>query len=283
MPGGGNPTVRRRELGALLRRYRQAAGLSGKDVTERLLFPVGKISRIEAGQRGATRRDVRDLCDLYGITDEAVRERLMTLAQESRQPGWWNRYGLDPTYQTFVGLEAEAEAISEYQSSTVPGLLQTREYARAVLGVWRPTDTAEQREQTVNSRLERQRLLTRGKPPEFRVVLDEAVLRREVGGPAVMRAQLQRIVQLSELPSVTVQVLPFEAGAHPGMDSIFILLDFADPIPSVVYVDGLIGQVYIEQPDDVMRYREVFTDLSRCALDPARSRDLVNRVAAGAS
>lgn len=278
MPQGGSPTVRRRELGAALRRYRMAAGLSTKDVTERLLLPVGKLSRIEGGQRSATRRDVRDLCDLYGITDETVRDHLMTLARESRQPGWWSQYDLDPEYQTLVGLEAEATAISEYQSSTVPGLLQTREYAQAMLSVWRPDHTAEQREKAVASRLERQRLLTRDKPPRFRVVLDEAVLRRKVGGAAVMRGQLRLIAEMSELPSVTIQLLPFEAGAHAGMDSIFILLDFAKLIPSIVYVDGLIGQVYIERPEDVARYREVFANLSALALDPAESRELINSV-----
>jgi transcriptional regulator with XRE-family HTH domain len=279
MPDGSTPTVRRRELGAALRRYRQEAGLTVKAVTESLLLPVGKISRIESGQRNATLRDVRDLCDLYGVKDRKVRAYLMDLAREGRQPGWWREFDLERGYRRFVGLEAAASAISEYQTSTVPGLLQIRQYAYEMVKVWRHDASLAQIDQEVKVRLTRQDVLRGEKVPRFHAILDEAVLRRQVGGPDVMRTQLQHIVRMSELRLAVVQVIPFAAGSHTGMDSIFVLLDFPQPqIPSVVYLDGLIGQIFVEQQAEIERYRRAFADLAAIALGPSDSIDLVKAV-----
>lgn len=280
MPEGGSPMVRRRELGASLRRYRNEAGLTVKDVTDQLLCSAAKISRIETGHRNATLRDVRDFCDMYGITDLAIREHLMALARESRQRGWWQPYtALEPSTETFIGLEADAAGIYDYQASTVPGLLQTREYADAILHVWRPAFSAEEKKLAVDVRMERQRLLNQGNPPQFSAIIDEAALRRNVGGRAVMRAQLECIVELCERRRhVTIQVLPFDIGAHEGMGLPFIILDFTEPdVPSIVHIDGVIGE-YLEQAADVERYRQVFDNLRKRALSPAASKLFIQDV-----
>lgn len=251
-----------------------------KQVSEHLLCSPTKISRLESGQRSATLRDVRDLCVLYGITDETVKEHLALLARESRQRGWWRPYDVDPMLDTFIGLESAATAISDFQTATVPGLLQTREYAEAILGNWYPQNSTEETKRLVDVRMERQRILHSDDAPHYWAIMDEAVLRRDVGGPMVMRSQLEKIVATSELQSVTVQVVPFRAGAHPGMGSLFILLDFQEAtIPSVVYVDGMVGQLFLEQPTDVTRYRRVFDTLRALALSPADSVDLVSTCA----
>jgi transcriptional regulator with XRE-family HTH domain len=276
---GGSPTIRRRELGALLRVLRTDRGLSAEEVTERLLFSPTKLSRIETGQSGASPRDIRDLCDLYDVTDPAQRARLTELAREGKQRGWWQDYDLP--YATFVGLEAEAASISVYQSGTVPGLLQTEAYARALLQSQVPPFRAHELQQRVDARLTRQALLTRHDGPRYHAILDEAVLHRRVGGAAVMRAQLQRISQPARLPGVTLQVIPSEAGAHPALESIFSILEFQTPLVSdIVYVEGLVGNIYLERPADLQRYRLVFSHLRTMALTPDESADLIGKISA---
>jgi transcriptional regulator with XRE-family HTH domain len=270
----GSPTVRRRELGALLRRLREEQGMSVKQVTEHLLCSPSKVSRIETGQRGATLRDVRDLCDLYGVTDRAERDRLMTLAKEGKQQGWWQSYSLP--YSTYVGLEAEATAVSGFHSSVMPGLLQTAEYAHAIQEaaapeVSAPDLTPEIIEQRVEARIRRQALLTKETPLKFTTIVDEAVLHRLVGGSSTMRGQLQHLVSMAALPNVTIQVIPYGAGAHPALESTFYILDFADAVPSVIYVEGLVGWIYLERIEDIGRYRRVFERLGDLALSPAES------------
>jgi len=276
---GGSPTVRRRELGALLRTLRADRGLSAEEVTERLLFSPTKLSRIETGHSGASQRDVRDLCELYRVTEPAERARLMNLAREGKQRGWWQDFDLP--YATFVGLEAEAASISVYHSATVPGLLQTEDYARAMLRGEVPPFSPQELQQRVQARLTRQALLTQRAGPRYRAILDEAVLHRQVGGPAVMRAQLQRIIQSAHLPGVTLQVIPSEAGAHPAMESVFSILEFETPLVSdIVYVEGLVGNIYMERAADLARYRLVFSRLSTIALNSADSIDLINKISA---
>ena len=276
---GGSPTVRRRELGALLRTLRADRGLSAEEVTERLLFSPTKLSRIETGHSGASQRDVRDLCELYGITEPAERARLMNLAREGKQRGWWQDFDLP--YATFVGLEAEAASISVYQSGAVPGLLQTEDYARAMLQAQVPPFAPQELRQRVDARLTRQALLTGRDRPEYHAIVDEAVLHRQVGGPAVMRAQLQRISQSAQLPGVTLQVIPSEAGAHPAMESIFTILEFPTPLVSdIVYVEGLVGNIYLERPAELERYRLVFSHLRTIALTPADSNELIVKISA---
>ena len=277
----GSPTVRRRELGAALRKLRKGKNLSVEQVTAHLLCSHSKISRIETGQRSATLRDVRDLCDLYDVTDQSERDRLMTLAREGKQQGWWQSYDLP--YSTYVGLEAEAVVVSGFHSSVVPGLLQTADYARAIHEaalpeVAAPDLTPEVIGQRVEARIRRQALLTKEKPLNFSAVIDEAVLHRLVGGSTVMGAQLQHVVDMAALPNVTIQVIPYSSGAHPALESTFYILDFADAVPSVIYVEGLVGWIYLERAQDIGRYRSVFERLSSIALPAEESTKLVAEI-----
>ena len=270
-----SPTVRRRELGALLRKLRNEQGFTVEQVAERLLCSPSKISRLETGHRNATLRDVRDLCDLYGITAKAERDRFMTLAREARQQAWWQSYDL--TYSTYAGLEFEAVAIDDFQSSVVPGLLQTPDYARAGHLGTLPRLSSEEIERQIEAKLTRQQVLTRAEPPRFRAVLDEAVLHRLTGGGRVMNAQLGKLIEASRLPNVTIQVIPFAVGAHPGVESNFNILTL--PATSgVVFVEGLVGSIYLERPEDLERYDRVFEYLQRVALSPQDSIDLIAQI-----
>jgi transcriptional regulator with XRE-family HTH domain len=277
----GSPTVRRRELGARLRELRDEKGLSVKQVTEHLMCSPSKISRIETGQRGATLRDIRDLCDLYGVTDQTERDRLMTLAKEGKQQGWWQSYDLP--YSNYVGLEAEAVTVSGFHSSVIPGLLQTADYARAIHEAAVPEISTHELtsavvDQRVEARIRRQDLLTKEKPLNLSMVIDEAVLHRVVGGPAVMRAQLQHLVNMTTLPNATIQVIPYDVGAHPALESTFYILDFDEAVPSVIYVEGLVGWIYLERTEDIYRYRRVFGRLSAIALSPEESVRLMTKI-----
>ena len=278
MPEVRSPTVRRRELGVLLRALRNEKGLTVEQVAERLLCSPSKVSRMETGHGAASLRDVRDLCDLYGITDESSRDRLMSLAREGKRQGWWQSYDLD--YGTYVGLEAEAVAISDFQSSVVPGLLQTADYARAGHEAYLPRLSPDQIDLNIEAKLRRQGLLTQPEALTFAAVLDEAVLHRAVGGPRVMDAQLDKLIEAARLPNVTVQVIPFAAGYHPGLESNFNILDLPAPAPSVVFVEGLVGSVYLERPEDLRRYREVFERLQTIALSPKDTIDVIDKIRA---
>lgn len=271
-----SPTVRRRELGALLRKLRTEKGLTVEQAADRLLFSMSKLSRMETGHGVATPRDIRDLCDLYGVTGEAERDHLMQLAAEGKQQAWWQSYEL--TYATYVGLEAEAVAIGDFQSSVVPGLLQIADYARAGHEAAMPRLSPLQIEMQIEVKLTRQGLLTRPVRPSFRAILDEAVLHRAVGGPQVMAAQLAHLIETAGLPNVTIQVIPFAFGSHPGLESNFNILELTPPTPSVVFVEGLVGSVYLERPEDLKRYREVFERLQIIALSPKDSIDMIAEI-----
>jgi transcriptional regulator with XRE-family HTH domain len=271
-----SPTVRRRELGAILRALRNDKGLTVEEVAALLLCSPSKVSRMETGHGIATARDVRDLCNLYGVTDGAERDRLTQLAREGKQQGWWQLY--DPKYATYIGLEAEALAISGFQSSVVHGLLQTADYARAASERAMPRLDAGQIDLQIEAKLTRQRLLTQADPPRFDVVLDEAALHRVVGGHAVMAEQLARILDMSALPNVTVQILPYERGAHPALESNFTILELADPTPGSVYVEGMVGFLFLERTEDLERYHEVFRELQSMALSPAASTEFLTQV-----
>jgi transcriptional regulator with XRE-family HTH domain len=278
VPEGRSPTVRRRELGALLRALRTGRNLTVEQVAASLLCSASKVSRMETGHGLATPRDIRDLCDLYEVTDKAQRDRLMQLARESRQQGWWQSYDLD--FGTYVGLEADAIAIRRYQSTIVPGLLQTSDYARVVHEVVIPAIDRQRVDELVKVRMTRQKRLTQDPALSFWVVLDEAVLHRVVGGPAVMSAQLDKLISVTDLPNVTIQVIPFGAGAHPAMDSTFGMLDFAGPVPNVVYVEGLVGWIYLDNQRDIIRYQKVFERLCAIALNPEESIELITGIGA---
>jgi transcriptional regulator with XRE-family HTH domain len=270
-----SPTVRRRELGALLRRLRTEKRLTVEQAADRLLFSMSKLSRMETGHGVATPRDIRDLCDLYGVTDGAQRDHMMNLAAEAKRQAWWQSYDLG--YATYAGLEAEAVSISAFQSSVVHGLLQTAEYARAGHEGAMPLLNPDQIELQIEAKLTRQRILTREDPPRFNVVLDEAALHRVIGGRQVMAAQLAKILDMAALRHVTVQVLPYEVGAHPAVESNFTILQLPDPTPGVVFVEGLIGSTYLERDDDLIRYQMIFRKLESIALSPQGSLDVIRR------
>jgi Domain of unknown function (DUF5753)/Helix-turn-helix domain len=268
-----SPRLRRRELGSLLRAFRVDQGLTVDQVAEHLLCSPSKVSKMETGHSAATLRDVRDLCDLYGVTDQDERDRLTQLARDGKAQGWWRAYGLP--YSDYVGMEAEATSISDYDSAVVPGLLQTADYARALHEAAIPKKAPDVIEQWVAARAARQRLLHRPDPPRFHAVLDEAVLQRVIGRPEVMRAQLRRLAEAARFPTVRIQVIPYSAGAHPALDSTFNILDFGSSVPSVVYVEGLIGPFYLDRSEDVGRYRDVFDRLCTMALTPKDSIEFI--------
>jgi transcriptional regulator with XRE-family HTH domain len=275
----GSPTVRRRELGSLLRALRNERGLTVDQVAAELLCSPSKVSRMETGHRGATARDIRDLCTIYGVTDPAQQARLTRLAAEGKQQGWWQSYELD-YFATFVGLEEATTTIKMYQSTTIPGLLQTPDYVRAMSEVLVPEVSAERTEELVEVKQHRQRRLS-GKPPlPLEVILDEAVLHRAVGGPAAMAVQLDRLIEATKIYNVTIRVIPYSAGAHAAMDSTFTIMAFEDPVPNVVYVEGLVGWIYIERPQDVARYERVFERLRESALSPKESIEMIAEVSA---
>jgi transcriptional regulator with XRE-family HTH domain len=278
VPEVRSPTVRRRELGALLRKLRTEKGLTVEQAADQLMFSMSKLSRMETGHGAPSRRDIRDLCALYEVTDEAERKRMMNLAVEGRQAGWWQSYDLNQ-FADYVGLEADAVSVKNYQSILVPGLLQTPDYARAVNEAVIPQPDPERLEEQTEVRLRRQDRLTQDPPLRFGAILDEAALHRVIGGPAVMEAQLRHLTELSKLPNVTLQVIPFSAGGHPAMDSTFNVLEFADAVPGVVYVEGLVGWVYMKRSRDVERYVGVFERLCHMALPPRESVELIEKAA----
>jgi transcriptional regulator with XRE-family HTH domain len=280
VPEVRSPTVRRRELGALLRKLRTEKGLTVEQAADQLMFSMSKLSRIETGHGVPTRRDIRDLCDLYCVTDDTERDRMKKLAEEGKQQAWWQSYDLP--YSTYVGLEAEATAISDFQSSVVPGLLQTAEYARAGHEGAMPRLSPDEIERRIEAKLTRQAILTQESPPppSFTTVLDEAVLHRMVGGPVVMGVQLARLIEAANLPNVTIQVIPFTLGAHPGVESNFNILEMPIPTPGVVFVEGLVGSIYLERPEELARYQQIFERLQDIALSPKDTIKLIAKVRA---
>jgi transcriptional regulator with XRE-family HTH domain len=275
--GVRSPTVRRRELGALLRALRADAGMTVEQVAERLLCSPSKVSRLETGHRGASARDIRDLCDIYGIEDPVRREHLATLAKEGRSQAWWQPFDLP--YATYIGLESEALAIKDFEPGVFPGLLQTSAYARAVHDRTLDRLSPEIVDQRLEVRRTRQQILVREDPPQLTAIIDEAVLHRVVGGPAVMRGQLESVISACrDRANVTVQILPFGAGAHPALDSTFIMLEFAPPVAGVVYVEGLVGQIYLERPHDFQKYALVFERLAELSLSAEDSVGLMTQM-----
>lgn len=282
MARGHSPTVRRRRLAAELRRLRDLAALTIDEVGEKLECSASKISRIETGHVGVTPRDVRDMLELYGVKDDQL-EALVQLAREARKKGWWHAYS-EVFTGAFVGLESEASSLRTYQALLVPGLLQTQDYTRAVVKAARPDATEAEIDKRIAARQERQRLLVDPDPPQYWAVIDEAVLARPVGGRAVMRAQLERLLQVATLPNVTLQVLPFSAGAHAGMEGPFLILGFPEQAdPDVVYVESTTSGAYLEDPSDILQYTLMFDHLRADALGPDDTLRLISSAADGYS
>lgn len=274
MPSSSSPTVRRRELGAHLRTLRTEKGWTVEHVAVELLCSTSKVSRMETGQRGATARDIRDLSRLYGL-DDAQRERLTDLAAEGKQQAWWQPFALP--YSTYVGLESEATSIRDFGLGLIPGLLQTRDYARAVLQATVPHHSPDTIEQLVEGRTARQQrvLLAEGRP-DLQAILETSVLHRVVGSGRVMQAQLKQLIEASEMPNVTVRVVPYEAGALPVANNKFIILSFASlELADVVFVEGLTGDLYLERKEDIETYHAAFQELEGLAATPETSRAII--------
>jgi transcriptional regulator with XRE-family HTH domain len=258
-----SPVVSRRELGALLRALRTEKEMTVEQVAAHLMCSAEKVRRIENDFRSGTARDVRDLCNLYGVAEGGQRDRLMELAREAKQQGWWQSYDLP--YSDYIGLEAAAAASKNFNSLIIPGILQTADYARELHVKTVPTLSPELIEQGVETRLIRQRRLNEASPLHVWSILDEAALHRIIGGPVVMRSQLDRLNHAASLPNVSIQVIPFEAGAHPAFEGDFSILEFAGPVGSVVYVEGLIGFFYLNSLKDIERYELIFEKLASMA------------------
>jgi transcriptional regulator with XRE-family HTH domain len=276
-------TVGSRRLVIELKQFREAAGLTGEQVAEQMGWSVAKVYRIEGDRVRVLARDVQRLLKLYGIGGEQA-EAVLELARLARVKDWWHQYSgaLPEWFQFYVGLEAAASAMQEYNAELVTGLLQTEAYARAVMAAAMRAD-ADDREidRQVAVRLERQKRLTAPDAPTLWAIVNEAVLHRQVGGPQVMADQLAHIRQLAARPNVTVQVLPFTAGAHPAMLGSFTLMQFPDPADrDVVYLEAETGALYLEKPEDVRRYSLMIDYLRAQALGPAESRALIAQLAA---
>jgi transcriptional regulator with XRE-family HTH domain len=278
-PGSG-PTVRRMLVGAQLRRLRTEAGLSREEAGEAIRASEWKIHRLENGQVGFKDRDIGDLLRLYGVTDPDDIAGFLQFAREANAPGWWQQYGdlLPQWFKAYVDLESAATLIRTYEGQLVPGLLQTEDYMRAVIGAHldEPPEEAERR---VALRMARQTLLTRPDRPRLWAVIDEAALRRPVGSPEAMRGQLERLIAATKLVNVVLQILPFRAGAHPGMVGAFSILRFADgELPDVVYVEHLTSAQYLDRRDDVNRYLHVMDRISMRAAPPDKTMDILHKI-----
>ncbi|EFL30603.1 DNA-binding protein [Streptomyces viridochromogenes DSM 40736] len=282
------PAVRRRKLGAELRALRTSAGLTSGQAARLVGWHQSKVSRIETGTSGVKPADVRLLLDAYGVADSQLRELLMVLAGADDSGGrhhWWHAYRgvLPPTYRDFISLESQAGTMRTLETTVVPGLLQTPEYARAVTRAAVEGLSEERLDTLVEVRLARQDVLRADPPLELSAVLDEAVLRREVGGPGVMARQLERLVEAARLPQVRLQVLPFTAGAHIGVTGPFVIFSFSSTADlDVVVLDHLTSSLYLERKEDLRVYSEAFNTLQIHALSPEDSLDFIAGTAAGA-
>jgi transcriptional regulator with XRE-family HTH domain len=269
-------------LGAQLRRLREAAGLTPEKAGYEIRASRSKISRMETGRVGLKLRDIEDLLTLYGVAGEGEQAKVLALARRSREPEWWTQYTdvLPGWFENYLGLESAATAIRNFETQFVPGLFQTEDYARAVTRLGHKAASATEIERRVGLRLGRQNVVAKPQPPRIWAVMDEAVLRRPVGGAAVMRAQLARLVEAAQLPGVRLQVVPFARGGHAGASGSFSILRFEErDLPDVVYIEQLTSAVYLDQRADVEHYLEVADQLSGEALTPADTIRFIEQVA----
>jgi transcriptional regulator with XRE-family HTH domain len=275
------PTVRLRRLAAQLRQLREAAGLTQEDVAERTGKDRSTLYRLENAQQRPQRSTLIQLMDLYEV-ERDKRAELLAVLRQAGELGWvrGHRSHLPEVYSDYISFESEASTISNYESLFVPGLLQTEDYTRAVIRGTLPHATDEQVENRVAARMERQAVLAKEDPARLWAIMDEAVVRRAVGGPGVMRQQLRRIAEAASKPNLTAQIIPYAAGAHPGMQGSFILLDFPDPAdPSLIYMESLAGDLFLENSTDISRYIENFQHLRAAALRPDETIALLAEVA----
>jgi transcriptional regulator with XRE-family HTH domain len=277
----GGPTVLRMLLGIQLRRLREAKGLTPEQAGYEIRASRSKISRVEHGRVGFKERDVADLLSLYGVGDEQERRRMLSLARQANNQGWWAKYDdiMPDWFESYVGLEQATSLIRTYELQFVPGLFQTDRYARAVTVLGHRAAPASEIERRVGLRMQRQELLVRDDTPRLWAVIDESALRRPVGGRDVMRAQLRHLIEVSELPRVTLQVMPFSRGGHPAAGGSFTVLRFAEPdLPDIVYIEQLTSALYMDRRDEVDHYMEVMNRLSAEAETPADSASLLQKI-----
>ena len=275
------PTVPRMLVGIQLHRLREAAGVTPERAGHAIRASRSKISRMENGLVRFKERDVTDLLTLYGITDAKTRDGLVALAKQANTPGWWARYGdiLADWFELYLGLEMAASVIRTFELQFVHGLFQTEDYARAVTVLGHTAAPKDEIERRVNIRLRRQDMLTAAKPPQVWSVIDERALRRPVGGPVVMRAQLEHLIEVSALRHVTIQVVPFAQGGHAAAGGSFTILRFGDPdVPDVVYLEQLTSALYLDKREDVDHYMEVMNHLSTEGLTPAQSVRFITEI-----
>ncbi|MFI5487952.1 helix-turn-helix domain-containing protein [Micromonospora echinaurantiaca] len=275
------PTVLRMLLGAQLRRLREASGVTREGAGWEIRASESKISRMELGRVGFKERDVADLLTLYGVTAPDERESLLKLARDANSPGWWHRYGdvLPSWFQSYLGLEAAAALIRTYEVQFVPGLLQTPAYARAVVLLGHPRADVAEVDRRVDLRMRRQQLLRRPQPPQLWAVVDEAALRRPIGGSAVMREQLTALIDATSAPNIRLQVVPFTAGGHAAAGGAFSILRFGDQdLPDIVYIEQLTSALYLDKRDDLDYYAVAMERLCVEAEPPERTPELLARI-----
>jgi len=280
-PRRGGPTVLRILLGSQLRRLREARGISTEEAGYEIRGSHSKISRMELGRVGFKERDIADLLTLYGVDDPAEREPLLELAKEANTPGWWHRYGdiLPSWFEVYLGLEEAASLIRAYEVQFVPGLMQTAEYTRAVVRLGFPDSSDDDVERRVRVRTMRQARFTAPGAPTLWAVLDEAVLRRPLGGREVMRGQLEHLITMAELPNVTLQVVPFSAGGHAAAGGPFTILRFAEPaLSDVVYLEQLTSALYLDKPADVDTYMQAMNNTCITAARPDDTVTILNDI-----
>lgn len=282
-PGSGSPTVLRMMLGSQLRKLREANGITREEAGYLIRASESKISRMELGRVSFKERDVIDLLAMYGVDDDGDRAALVALARDANSPGWWHKYSdvLPDWFSVYVGLEEAASLLRVYEVQFVPGLLQTTDYTRAIVERGQPAAPAEEIERRVLLRAARQEMLAKPGAPRLWTVIDEAALRRPIGGPAVMRAQLERLIAAAGEPGITVQVVPFGSGGHAAEGGAFTIMRFPETeLPDVVYVEQLTSALYLDKRDDVEKYSEVMDRLSVESEPPERTADMLGEIIA---
>jgi len=281
----GGPTVKRLVLGGHLHRLREARGISAEQAAEAIRGSHSKISRMEHGRVGFKQRDVSDLLTLYGVTDAEERAALLSLTREANTPGWWHAYSdvLPSWVEAYVGLEAAATVLRTYEVQFVPGLLQTEEYARALIRLGSAVGDSEVDRRT-ELRISRQEIIRSANPPQLWAVVDEGALRRPVGSRDVVRRQLEHLITVAEHPAVTLQILPFTAGPHSAMGGPFTILRFAEPdLHDVVYIEQLTSALYLDKPSEVDSYLEVMEQLCLQAEPAGNTVKMLNQILADIS
>jgi transcriptional regulator with XRE-family HTH domain len=277
----GRPTALRIALGGHLRRLREASGITREAAGDAIRASSSKISRLELGRVSSKERDVADLITLYGITDAEEREILLTLARQANAPGWWREYGdvLPNWFETYLGLEQAASVIRTYEPQLVPGLLQTEDYARAIMLLRHLHTSHGEIERRVALRMTRQAFLSQPAAPDLWVALDEAALRRPLGDPKVQQAQLLHLIEMAQRPNITLQIVPFDVGAHAAAGGPFTILRFSEPdLPDIVYLEHLTNALYLDKKRDIVEYLAIMDNLCIQAESPTDTLSLLRKV-----